>query len=276
MRVLIRLILIVVVLGIALFGWMSFEARQAPVVRRATVDLPGWPVGTAPMTVAMIGDIHIGSSLMDDDRLARIVGQINALRPDLVVLAGDFIAGHDKGLSTVRAPMLVGSLRQLRPRIGTVAVMGNHDHWTGVGPVRAALTAARVTVLDNRAQRFGALTVVGIDDRFTKHDRIGAAMASARALPGARLIVSHDPDLVPDLPADGPLVLSSHTHCGQIVLPIYGPLAIPSVYGERYLCGVIREGGRATIVGAGVGTSVVPLRLGAPPDIWLLTLRARA
>lgn len=274
MRVLIRFAIAAVVLGIALLVWMVAEARQTPIVRRATIDLPGWPRGAAPMTVAMIGDIHIGSVTMDATRLTQIVAQIDALRPDLVVLAGDFIAGHDAGLSTGRAPMLVAPLRRLTPRLGTVAVMGNHDHWTGVAPVRAAMAAAGVTVLDNQAQRFGALTVVGIDDRYTKHDRIGEAMASARVLPGPRLIVTHGPDVVPDLPPDAPLVLSSHTHCGQIVLPIYGPLAIPSVYGSRYLCGIVREGGRATIVGAGVGTSVVPLRLGAPPDIWLLTLRA--
>lgn len=272
MRVLVRLAVAAGMFGIVLLGWMFIEARQAPVVRRATVDLPGWPASTAPMTVAVIGDIHIGSLAMDGARLTRIVAQINALRPDVVVLAGDFIAGHDEGLSSDRAPLLVAPLRQLTPRVGTVAVMGNHDHWTGVGPVRAALAAAGVTILDNRAQRFAVLTVVGIDDRYTKHDRIDAAMASARTLPGPRLVVSHGPDVVPDLPADAPLVVTSHTHCGQIVLPLYGPLEIPSAYGARYLCGIVRERGRATIIGAGVGTSVLPLRLNAPPDIWLLTL----
>ncbi|WP_394652631.1 metallophosphoesterase [uncultured Sphingomonas sp.] len=272
MRVLLRLVIAAALFGLALLGWMFAEARQTPVVRRATVELPGWPASAAPMTVAVIGDIHIGSIAMDAARLTRIVAQINALRPDVVVLAGDFIAGHDIGLSTDRAPLLVAPLKRLTPRIGTVAVMGNHDHWTGIGPVRAALAAAGVIILDNQTQRFGALTVVGLDDRYTKHDRIGAAMAAARALPGPRLLVSHGPDVVPDLPADVPLVVTSHTHCGQIVLPLYGPLEIPSAYGAHYLCGVVREGGRATIVGAGVGTSVLPLRLNAPPDIWLLTL----
>jgi len=273
MRALIRLSVAAAIAGVLLLGWMIYEAQRMPVVRRATVELPDWPVGAPPMTIAMIGDIHIGSRAMTAARLGRIVDRMNALRPDLVVLAGDFIAGHDSGLSTDRAPMLVAPLGRLTPPLGAVAVMGNHDHWTGVAPVRAAMAAANVTVLDNDALRFGPVTVVGLDDRYTRHDRIDAAMAAARALPGPRLMISHGPDVVPDLPADVPLVLTSHTHCGQIVLPFIGPLTIPSNYGARYLCGVVREGGRVTIIGAGVGTSVAPLRLGAPPDIWIVTLR---
>ena len=68
------------------------------------------------------------------------------------------------------------------------------------------------------------------------------------------------------------LLLAGHTHCGQIVLPFYGPLSSVSRYGLRYNCGVIREDSKTLVVGAGLGTSVLPLRLGAVPDMWLLTL----
>jgi len=261
-------------LAAALFaGWCFHQARQAPVVRRATVELAAWPAGAPAMRVVLLSDIHIGSLAMDAARLSRIVEQVNALRPDVVLLAGDFIAGHDGGLARRWAPALVGPLSRLEAPLGKVAVLGNHDYWTGAGPVRAAFAAAGVDVLDNDARRYGTLTVVGIDDRFTRHDRIDQAMQRARTLPGPRLVLSHDPDIVPDLPADAPLVAAGHMHCGQLVLPLVGPPRVPSDYGRRYLCGVIREGGRATIVTGGLGTSAVPLRFRAPPDLWLLTLR---
>jgi predicted MPP superfamily phosphohydrolase len=69
-----------------------------------------------------------------------------------------------------------------------------------------------------------------------------------------------------------PIVLAGHTHCGQIVLPLYGAIETGSKYGNRYLCGVIREHGRAVVVTGGIGTSLLPFRFGAPPDWWLVTL----
>ncbi len=271
MRRFAKLLIAVIIAGALAFGWCFLNARAMPVVRHATVELPHWPQDAAPMRVALIGDIHMGNRITDAARLARIVEQINALRPDLVLIAGDFIAGHDDGTSAAIAPDLA-PLAGLKPPLGTVAVLGNHDYWTGQAPVRAALAKAGITVLDNDARKFGALTVVGIGDSYTDHDNIPAATAAARRLGGPRVVLSHGPDIVPDLPDDLPLALVSHTHCGQIVLPFYGPPVVPSNYGRRYLCGIVREPGRATIVTAGLGTSVLPLRLGAPADVWLLTL----
>lgn len=272
MRMLAKLIVAVLLLGALVTGWGWRNARARPVVRHATVELPGWPAGAPPMRVALIGDIHMGNPAMDAPRLARIVAQVNALKPALVLIAGDFIAGHDAATSAAIAPALA-PLAGLRAPLGTVAVLGNHDHWTGDGAVRAALADAGITVIDNGARRFGLLTVMGVGDDFTDRDDIPAAAAAARRLPGPRLVLSHGPDIVPKLPADAALTLVSHTHCGQIVLPLWGAAAIPSRYDTRYLCGIIREPGRATIVTAGLGTSVVPLRYGAPPDLWLVTLR---
>jgi predicted MPP superfamily phosphohydrolase len=95
-------------------------------------------------------------------------------------------------------------------------------------------------------------------------------------LGGAKLILSHSPDVFPELPADIGLTLAGHTHCGQIAPPLLGPIVTASRYGRRFACGLIREGGRSLIVTAGLGTSGLPLRLGAEPDLWLLTLRSAA
>ena len=244
------------------------EARRDPVTQRMTVRLPRWPAGARAVTVLVWSDLHLGNAATDGRRLSRLVDRANALRPDLVVLAGDYVAGHERADAAV-APGLA-ALTGLRTRLGTVAVLGNHDHWTDASKVRATLAQAGVTVLANTAVRRGPLAVGGVDDPVTRRDDIAGTVDAMRRLAAAPLIVSHSPDLAPRLPGDVPLLVAGHSHCGQIVLPGWGPIV--SVVRPRYRCGAVREGGRLTVVTAGTGTSVVPLRLGAPPDWWLLTL----
>ncbi len=195
------------------------EARADPIVRRADVVLPNWPANAHPVRVALISDIHVGSPAMDAARLARIVDRVNALDPDIVLIAGDFISGHDRGSSARLAPALVAPLVKLRPRLGTFAVLGNHDWWTGPRGVRSALEAAGITVLENRAVRVGPLAIGGVGDRMTRHDRAVPTLTALHALGGAPVVLTHGPDIVPVLPKLGvPLVLAGHTHCGQGVV----------------------------------------------------------
>ena len=87
---------------------------------------------------------------------------------------------------------------------------------------------------------------------------------------GARVVLTHDPDPAAYLPPG--LVLAGHTHCGQVVLPVIGSVESVSTQGNRFACGLIRDRGRVVVVGAGIGTSNLPIRIGAAPDWWLLTL----
>lgn len=258
--------------AMSLTGYSFWEARRDPVVREASISLPGWPAGTAPMRVVLISDVHIGTAAMGPERLSRIVAQINALRPDLVVIAGDFIFGHaPDSAERIGAPM-VAPLAGLRARLGVVAALGNHDHWTGGAATRALLDRAGVTVVDNGAIQRGPLALGVAGDDFSHHTDLPATLAAMAKLPGARIMLTHSPDIAPRLPADVPLLLAGHTHCGQVVLPFYGPISEVSRFGTRYRCGIRREPGRTVVTTAGLGTSGGPFRLGAPPDLWLLTL----
>ncbi|WP_404335347.1 metallophosphoesterase [Sphingomonas sp. MMS12-HWE2-04] len=252
----------------ALALFMFHEARADPLVRRAEVAVPGL---LQPLRIVLLSDIHIGTAAMDGERLDRIVGQINALHPDIVAIAGDFIFGHDPKGAARRGPAMVAPLSHLRPRLGTVAVLGNHDYWTGAPAVRAQLARAHVTLLENDAAVFGPLTVGGISDKFTRHDDAAATLRAVRALGRPSVLLTHAPDIAPRLPGDV-LLLAGHTHCGQAML--FGIRLSPEVSnaGARYRCGLVREGDRTVIVTAGLGTSGVPLRIGAPPDLWLITL----
>lgn len=273
MRLWTRLLLTAALLAVALLAWMHHEARADPIVRRATVALPGWPAGQKPIRVLLLSDIHMGSAAMDVPRLTRIVAQVNALDPDLVLMAGDFVYGHDPVAGNRYAAALVRPLSALRAPLGAVAVPGNHDYWAGQVSVPRALWQANVPILVNSATARGPLAIGGVADIYTRHADVHATMHALDRLPGARIVVTHSPDVTVKMPGDITLVLAGHTHCGQIVAPIYGPLS--SVARERYRCGMVRDGNRLTVVTAGLGTSSVPFRFGAPPDMWLLTLGPR-
>jgi predicted MPP superfamily phosphohydrolase len=263
-------LLVMVAVGAALLGWMYRTAVADPVVRRTEVALPGL---AAPLRAVLISDLHVAGPDMPPERLARIVGQVNALGPDLVLIAGDLVS--DKRVATRRYSLAeaIAPLAVLSPRIGSFAVLGNHDHWRNAAEARHFLRAANVRILDNDAAVAGPLVVGGLDDAFTGHDDLAPTLARMRALPGARLLLSHSPDLFPQVPDDVALMAAGHTHCGQIRLPLIGALTTMSDFGDRYACGRIDEAGRTLIVSAGLGTSMLPLRLGAVPDLWVIELR---
>jgi predicted MPP superfamily phosphohydrolase len=268
-----RLLKVLLVLGAiaaALWLWGYGNARADPIVRQTHINLPDWPMGAAPIRVALISDIHIGNSAMDGARLSRIVGQINALKPDLVLIAGDFVYGHDPVAAQDYARELIAPLSGFRAPLGVVATLGNHDEWTSPGPIDAALARAHVTVLHNEAIARGPLAIAGVGDAFSGHADPFATVAALNHLRGARIALSHSPDLAPHLPPGIGLFLAGHTHCGQVVLPFIGPVS--KVARDRYLCGIVHDGARTVVVTGGLGTSGVPLRFGAPPDLWLITL----
>jgi predicted MPP superfamily phosphohydrolase len=239
-------------------------------VRYATLGLADWPAGAAPIRIALISDLHVGSASTDPARIARLVTRVDALRPDLILLAGDFLAGYDPvGPATTRR--LLTPIARFKAPLGVFAVLGNHDHSTGAETVGAILGNLGVNLLSNQAVRIGPLALGGLDDPVTMHAKAGPVIEALRRMAGARILLAHSPQNAGSLPPDMRLMLAGHTHCGQLVLPLIGALD-NRLRHDPYRCGLVRERGRVTIVTAGIGTSELPLRLGAPPDFWILTL----
>jgi uncharacterized protein len=269
-RALPRLFLTFALAAVAFLGWAYWTAVATPVVRSTRVAVAGWPAGAPPLRLLLLSDVHVGGPDMPPERLRRIVDQINRLSPDVVLIAGDLVT--DKRLATryYSHEEAVAPLAGLRPRLATIAVLGNHDHWRDAAAAHRALAGAGIRVLDNQAVQVGPLAVGGLDDDFTDRADLPATLAALRRLEGPRLILSHSPDPFADPAPDVFLMLAGHTHCGQISLPLVGPLSTMSEYGRRFACGVVREGGRTLVVTAGLGTSGIPLRLGAVPDLWLV------
>ena len=231
-----------------------------------------WPNGAAPVRVAFLADIHVAGPDMPPERLDKIVAQVNRFNPDLVLLGGDFVS--DKRTATRRYSVnnAIKPLARLRPRLGVVAVLGNHDHWRDASQTSVALQRAGVRLLDNEAVTAGPLRIGGVDDAFTGNDNVAATEHAIRSEKGARLVLTHSPDIAPKLSSDITVLLAGHTHCGQIRLPLIGAISHMSDYGDRFACGLNRLRKLRIVTSAGLGTSILPLRLGTSPEIWLIDL----
>jgi predicted MPP superfamily phosphohydrolase len=236
--------------------------------------LPHWPERLDGLRVALVSDLHTGAPFVD---LERVIETVEGASPDLVALLGDYVDPTVTGGRRVHPRAVARRLAELTAP--SVAVLGNHD-WDHTGHGMAeALREAGVSLLENSAMpvevRGGALWVAGTADPSTRDARVGQAVADVPE--GEPLIVlSHDPDLFPYVPARAALTLSGHTHGGQVDLPLVRGRVIPSRFGTRYKGGHVVEDGRHLFVGRGIGTSRHPVRLFARPEIPLLVLRASA
>ena len=270
-----RLCLFATLIGSGVLGWGYWTAISDPIVRSAELALLPSDSGQQTFRILLISDIHVAGPDMSPQRLARIVRQVNAQKPDSVLIAGDFVS--DKQLATRRYSLAeaIAPLRDVQSRFGTFAVLGNHDHWRNAVAAHAALRRVGINVLDNSAARAGPLVIGGLDDAFTQHDDLAVTLRAMADLGGEPILLSHSPDPFPSVPAGVKLMLAGHTHCGQIRLPLVGAISYMSEYGDKYACGIVVEAGKTLIVGAGVGTSTLPLRLGAAPDMWVVTLKRR-
>jgi predicted MPP superfamily phosphohydrolase len=212
-----------------------------------------------------MSDTHVQGPDMPPARLTRIVMAANKMDPDIVVLAGDYTSSSYFPTRSYTLEEAVNPLGFLKAKVAKVAVLGNHDR-NDPSESKAALERVGLTVLENEAVQIGPLAIGGV------HWGLRKALNRLRGLNGIKILVGHGPDPFARLPEDVSLMLAGHTHCGQIVFPLIGALATGSRYGTRYMCGLTRRPDSTLVVTAGLGTSRVPLRYGAPPDIWLITL----
>jgi predicted MPP superfamily phosphohydrolase len=268
---------------LALVGvYAALIEPRSLIVNELTVVSADWH--GAPLRVAAIGDTHVGGPHVDSARVARIVHQINALHPDLVVLLGDYGAGHvpeDQCDPSRRQEILAGlaTFGALDARYGVVAVLGNHDSWYGRKSITKAMVDAGVTVLWNGntvVHRGGGndVMVAGLADAMTGHPDFSAALGGA-PVAADTIVLSHSPEPFADMPRGPALMLAGHTHCGQVTIPLAGRLVLPIKHKE-YGCHLVRENGKALFVTSGIGTTYLPVRFLNPPEIVLVTLRSGA
>jgi predicted MPP superfamily phosphohydrolase len=265
-RILLVPLLILVALG--LFGYAG--GRQQPKVVRYDVALPNWPAGQAPLRIVQLSDLH-GSWLdMPPDRISGIVAQVNALRPDVVVLTGDYIGGKWFDWPHIRLEEFTDRLGRLQARYGVYAVVGNHDTrtWT-----RWAFDRAGIHTLINQHADIGPVIIAGLDDATNVGNTAVALRTLVAQAQGDKplLVLAHEPDYFQYGSAAIDLMIAGHTHGGQIKLPLVGAKSL-GPFLDSHLRGLFYESSRWLVVSSGLGTSIVPMRIGVRPEIVVITI----
>lgn len=261
----------------SLVGYGLLAARADPLVRHLRFVSGRIAPGTPPFRVVLISDIHIGNRATPVWRLERVVDQVNALQPDAIIFAGDLVNGYKPGDDDFRPDLAIAPLARLHARLGVWAVLGNHDDGEGIRDVKRVFARAHVRLLDDAAARIGPIALSGVRLDHVVHARMAQIAAQVRPLGGLPVLVVHAPPDPWAVPATFGLVLAGHTHCGQIVLPgwdnSFDPFEWQQRWAPQWRCGLVRARHYALVVTAGIGAaSQVPLRIGAPSDIWEITL----
>jgi uncharacterized protein len=261
-------------------------------VTRYNVQPPQWPAGFQ-LKIAAVADVHACDPWMSLSHIEEIVERTNALDADIIVLLGDYVAGHRHVTRFIPASEWAPVLAGLKAPLGVHAILGNHDYWEdkaiqregeGMTVARRALEAAGIPVYENDVKRLTLnghpFWLAGLGDqlaywpahRFRPVRRIGVddlGATLAKVTDDAPLILlAHEPDIAPRVPSRVALQLSGHTHGGQVRLLGWSPMA-PS--GQLLTYGHVRMN-CDIIVSGGLGCSFMPFRLGVPPEIVLVTV----
>ena len=282
-------------LGISTAAYgVGVEPELRPRITRYHPTPRQWPADL-PLKIAVIADIHACDPWMSLERIEAIVDQTNAFKPDLIALLGDYVAGHHHVTRIIPAGEWARVLAGLKAPLGVHAVMGNHDYWedkvvqlAGRGRTVAhrALEAAGIPVYENDVARLTkdgrSFWLAGLGDQlaYVAGPRYGHARGFgaddlnatlAKITDDAPIILlAHEPYIATRVPARVALQLSGHTHGGQVRLFGWSPAlprqnGVPLVYGHlRLKCDVVISGG--------LGCSIVPVRVGVPPEIVEVTL----
>ncbi|WP_454621388.1 metallophosphoesterase [Bradyrhizobium cenepequi] len=263
-------------------------------VTRYHLTPAGWPADF-PLKIAVIADLHACDPWMSLERIEAIVARTNALQPDIIVMLGDYVAGHRHVTRFIPANEWAAVLANLKAPLGVHAILGNHDYWDdktvqregqGLTVAHRALEANGIPVYENDARRLTKagrpFWLAGLGDqlaymparRFRPVRRIGVddlGATLAKVSDDAPLILlAHEPDVALRVPSRVALQLSGHTHGGQVRLLGWSP-AVPPRQGVELAYGHLRTK-CDVIVSGGLGCSIMPFRIGVPPEIVLVTL----
>lgn len=256
--------------GVAIVtGYSLWEARDLQIAS-FTLPIQRLPDAFAGARISMLADLHHGPYL-SREYIREVVAKTNALEADLTVLVGDYVYRRAKYI-----PAVMEELGRLTAPLGVFAVRGNHDNNASPAVTSQELARNGLRELTNTGTWLnrgdGRLWLAGVDDLATGFPNVAEALGETPATECA-ILLSHNPDVAETLKDPRvSLVLSGHTHGGQVRLPLIGAPIVPSSYGQKYLYGPTAAPHTLAFTTRGVGTIFPPVRLNCPPEIALLTL----
>ncbi|MFM8749562.1 metallophosphoesterase [Rhabdaerophilum sp.] len=277
---------------------VGYGPMQRPNVTRYKLTPENWPKDIN-LKIAVIADIHACDPWMSLDRIRSIVEQTNKLNPDLTVLLGDYTAGMKRWrLGEIPSSEWAAELALLKAPLGVHAILGNHDWWDdreaqrrqgGPTVAQRALEAVGIPVYSNRAVRLAhqgrGFWLAGLEDQLAMLNRTapaGKRVTGLDDLPGLLqqiatedpiILIAHEPDIIPSIPERVCLTLCGHTHGGQVNLFGWRP-ASASRGSKKFPYGHFQIGKRDVVVSGGLGCSILPIRVGVPPEIVMVEMGA--
>ncbi|HJQ22562.1 MAG TPA: metallophosphoesterase [Blastocatellia bacterium] len=259
----------------ALSVYGAVAARSRKVVERVIVPIAGLPPSLDGFTIVQMSDIHAGF-FMKEAAMREYVEIANALEPDIVALTGDFVATDQSQVEP-----FMRAMTGLKPKRGVFGCLGNHDMFTGSeAELERQFRAAGFKLLRSANELIdvdGApLNIIGVD-YIGNGERDRALDRALRGIPltGTTLLLLHAPYAFPQVATKGiHLTLSGHTHGGQIALTLGDMILTPARLSTVFLAGLYKIGESHLYVNRGLGTTGPPIRIGAPPEITHLTLKA--
>jgi predicted MPP superfamily phosphohydrolase len=251
------------VTGGAAYGFLN--GREALELSQVDVPVNGLPAELSGLRIGLITDVHRSRWVSADD-VAAVVALTMAARPDLIVLGGDYVTWGDRQFVGTAAEGLSG----LSAPNGVFAILGNHDD---DHDMPAALARQKIQVLRDARTRVtigsSAIELAGIRFWTRRQSDIAALIRNVK---DPVILLAHDPRRLTEAAAlNVPLMLSGHTHGGQVVLPAAGAIAARKF---PIVSGLARRGRTTLFVSRGIGTVYVPIRVNCPPEVVILTLRS--
>src|SRR6185503_11878062 len=264
------------VLALGVTGYSVWVKPEQFSIETIHLKLPRLPHAFAGLRIAQISDIHMGS-WMNLDRFQQVADLILAQEPDLLLITGDFLFGHNfTEASKGDLNDLITVLSPLAATLPSFAVLGNHDYWTNSEAVREMLRACQITELTNTVFTLTRgsenLHLCGVDDVWEGNVRLEDVLNQLTD-DSAAILLAHEPDFADTSAATGrfDLQVSGHSHGGQVVIPFYGPPILPYL-GEKYPSGLYKIGDMFQYTNRGAGTGVLAVRLNCLPEITLFIL----
>lgn len=220
------------------------------------------------LKIIFASDFHIKPN--QEKRLKKIVKLINTEEPDLVLSAGDFVAGHNAEMS-MPIENIAKELGKIKSKYGFFTTLGNHDGWHNAILITETLRANGIKVLANANTSIitnnNQIFIAGVEDLTTGTPDIQKALKDTAS---PTILITHSPDIFPNVPQNVNLTLAGHTHGGQIRIPFIGAVVTASDYGNKYTLGLIKENNKKMITTKGIGTSILPIRFNCMPEIVLI------
>ena len=269
-------IFIILIVALSLISFIFIDAAIIEpnfiIKKEQSVYIPNWNRRLNGFKVAIISDLHAGSPFIDISKIKEIIQKTNKQNPDLIVILGD-LDSITIQKSNILQKDLSKVLKNLHAKYGVVAILGNHDYQPS-GIVKSILKNAGITVLENSSKYIYVdgekVKLVGFKDlwHYKSNPKV---VIGIQQIDVPIIVLSHNPDLFPEIPNFVSLTLSGHTHGGEIIIPFIGSPFIPSKYGQRFRKGYIVENNKHLYVSGGIATTS-RFRFCNPPEIVFLKL----